>query len=46
MGLGLHITRAFVEAHGGSIRAESAGLGQGAAFIVTLPLTIGVGQSA
>lgn len=37
MGLGLHITRSFVEAHGGTIRAESAGLGHGAAFIVALP---------
>ena len=38
-GLGLFITRHLVEAHGGSIRVESA-LGQGAAFIVELPLTV------
>ena len=38
LGLGLFIARHIVELHGGSIRAESAGAGKGAAFIVTLPL--------
>ena len=38
LGLGLAIARASVEAHGGSIRAESAGIGCGATFIVKLPL--------
>jgi signal transduction histidine kinase len=37
LGLGLSIVRQIVDAHGGSIRAESAGLGQGATFIVELP---------
>ncbi len=37
LGLGLHICRAIVEAHGGTIRAQSAGRGQGAAFTFTLP---------
>lgn len=36
LGLGLAISQAIVEAHGGSIRAESAGSGRGATFTVTL----------
>jgi signal transduction histidine kinase len=36
-GLGLTISRAIVEAHGGRIWAESAGHGQGARFVVRLP---------
>src|SRR5207244_9301755 len=39
MGLGLSIVRHLVELHGGTVRAESPGLGQGAAFTVNLPLT-------
>jgi PAS domain S-box-containing protein len=38
LGIGLSIVRHLVELHGGSIRAESPGVGQGATFIVTLPL--------
>jgi signal transduction histidine kinase/ActR/RegA family two-component response regulator len=37
LGLGLAIVRHLVEAHGGTVRAESAGLGQGATFSVDLP---------
>ncbi len=37
LGLGLAISKAIVDLHGGQIRAESAGLGQGATFIVELP---------
>jgi PAS domain S-box-containing protein len=37
LGLGLAIVRYLVEAHGGTVHAESAGPGQGATFIVTLP---------
>ncbi|MDE2912820.1 MAG: response regulator [Paracoccaceae bacterium] len=37
-GLGLAICKGLVEAHGGRIRAESAGLGQGTRFTFTLPL--------
>ena len=37
-GLGLAICKGLVEAHGGRIRAESAGLGQGARFTFTLPI--------
>jgi CheY-like chemotaxis protein len=39
LGLGLAIVRHLVELHGGTVRAESAGSGQGAAFNVQLPLT-------
>jgi signal transduction histidine kinase len=37
LGLGLALSRAIVELHGGSIRAESAGRGLGARFIVNIP---------
>ena len=40
-GIGLTIARHLVEAHGGQIWAESAGLGQGSQFIFLLPLTQG-----
>jgi PAS domain S-box-containing protein len=39
LGLGLAIAKAVVEMHGGSIRAESAGLGTGATMSVLLPVT-------
>ncbi len=39
LGLGLAIVRELVELHGGSVRAESEGLGRGATFIVELPMT-------
>jgi len=38
LGLGLAIVRHLVELHGGSIKADSAGVGQGATFTITLPL--------
>ncbi|MDB6071217.1 MAG: sensor hybrid histidine kinase, partial [Verrucomicrobiales bacterium] len=37
LGLGLAISRALVELHGGSIRAESGGTDQGAVFVLELP---------
>jgi signal transduction histidine kinase len=37
-GIGLTIARHLVEAHGGRISAESAGLGQGSTFTFTLPI--------
>jgi signal transduction histidine kinase len=39
VGLGLSIAKELVEAHRGRIEAESAGVGRGATFIVTLPLS-------
>ena len=38
LGLGLSIVRHLVELHGGQVSARSQGIGQGAAFSVTLPL--------
>ncbi len=38
LGVGLSLARKLVELHGGSIRAESAGEGQGSTFTVTLPV--------
>ncbi len=42
LGLGLAIVRELVELHGGTVRAESAGIGRGATFIVDLP-TLSIG---
>ena len=42
LGLGLAIVRSMVELHDGTVRAESAGVGRGATFRVTLPVLRGV----
>jgi PAS domain S-box-containing protein len=41
LGLGLAIVRHLVHLHGGTVRAESGGLGLGATFIVRLPAAAG-----
>ncbi|WP_442947417.1 ATP-binding protein [Nostoc sp.] len=38
LGLGLAIVHHLVELHGGTVSAESLGIGQGATFIVNLPM--------
>ena len=45
-GLGLSICKGLVEAHGGRIRAESAGLGQGTCFTFTIPVAELAGEDA
>ena len=39
LGLGLAIVKEIVEMHGGSVRAESAGEGQGATFTIRVPIS-------
>jgi signal transduction histidine kinase len=41
LGIGLSLAKALVEAHGGRISAESAGLNKGSTFTITLPLADG-----
>jgi PAS domain S-box-containing protein len=38
LGLGLAIVKHLIEQHGGTVRAESAGEGQGSSFTIELPL--------
>ncbi len=40
LGLGLAISKQLVDLHGGQIQAKSMGEGQGATFVVTLPLVM------
>lgn len=40
LGIGLSIVSQIVKLHGGTVRAESAGRGQGSTFTVTLPLLL------
>ncbi len=45
LGLGLALVRGLVELHGGEITADSPGLGQGAEFVVRLPLALEEGAA-
>ena len=40
LGLGLHLTRAFAQLHGGSVRAHSEGPGRGSEFVLRLPVVV------
>jgi signal transduction histidine kinase len=40
LGVGLHLAKFVVDAHGGSIRALSEGLGRGSTFIIRLPCSV------
>jgi signal transduction histidine kinase len=44
-GLGLTIARSLVEAHGGTLTAESA-VAEGTTFVITLPLADAAGDMA
>ncbi|WP_437834539.1 response regulator [Sorangium sp. So ce1153] len=46
LGVGLSVVRDLVRIHGGEVRAESAGVGRGAVFIVDLPLMPVVEETA
>jgi signal transduction histidine kinase/ActR/RegA family two-component response regulator len=45
MGLGLSIVRQLVELHGGTVRAESEGVGKGTTFAVSLPFVTGLEET-
>ena len=46
LGLGLAISQALAQLHGGTLRAESDGAGKGATFIFSLPAHAGVAATS
>jgi signal transduction histidine kinase/CheY-like chemotaxis protein len=46
MGIGLTLVRSLVDLHGGTVTAESGGLGKGSAFTVRLPRSAGSSLAA
>ena len=46
LGIGLTLVRSILELHGGSVEAESPGLGQGSTFIIRLPLAASLADPA
>jgi CheY-like chemotaxis protein len=46
LGIGLTIVRHIVELHGGTVRADSTGEGQGSTFTVTLPVSVAPAEPA
>jgi hypothetical protein len=38
LGLGLAIVRHLIELHGGTVRADSSGIGRGSTFTIELPV--------
>jgi CheY-like chemotaxis protein len=45
LGLGLAIVRHIVEMHGGTVSADSPGVGRGATFTIELPLSMQIGHA-
>ncbi len=46
LGLGLSLVKGVIDLHGGSVKAESEGIGQGSTFTIVLPLEKQTGKPA